>query len=193
MKKYLYQIDICIIIICIFVCTSYHGYSQDSTGPIRSKTFKAVVLTNKVNTGYLYQIADTSILLSDSPLKYGRSFQNGLTTIPFDKLESVKIHRKSAIGRGILIGSISGLLAGVITGLILGDDPVIPQEQDFLGLGNAFRNTAGQKAAGLGLLGAGCGAVTGLIVGLSAKKTFIIKGKKKNFDAMKVKVEAMAF
>jgi uncharacterized membrane protein len=75
---------------------------------------------------------------------------------------------------GLLIGGVIGALIGFAGG----DD----SKETF------FAMTAGEKALGAGLLGGTAGAITGLIIGLAAHKTFIIRGKKENYERMRKKM-----
>ena len=51
----------------------------------------------------------------------------------------------------------------------------------FVSFGNSFAMTAGEKAAGLGVIGGLTGALIGGITGTLLKKKFIIGGKKDNY------------
>jgi hypothetical protein len=90
-------------------------------------------------------------------------------------IEYVKIHRKGSFGRSVLIGTAIGVFVGAITGYAGGDDP-----KD-----SWFATTAGEKAIGGALGGGFLGALTGMIIGFAAHKTFIIHGKKDKFDKMR--------
>lgn len=60
---------------------------------------------------YLYQLRDTSIVFSQSPIVYASE----LTTYPVSDVYSLELRRKGSIGTGILLGAAAGFIAnGVI-------------------------------------------------------------------------------
>jgi hypothetical protein len=88
-------------------------------------------------------------------------------TIPLSSIakadKSVGKHGRSR-GQGALLGLGIGALAGATAGLLSGDDICAPSGEYF-SLNCLFTLTADQKAALLGVLGAGAGTVVGAIVG----------------------------
>ena len=160
-------------------------FSQ-ATVPSNKKTYKVTIYDQQSKSlqGYLQNIGDSSLSLIQSPTQFGGTVKGELVHYP--DISSITIKRKGSAARGAIYGAVGGFLIGVAIGLASGDDPVIPPEEDFFGLGNAFRLTAGQKAVGGGILLAGAGAAVGGIAGALVKKKFIINGKKENFENMRM-------
>lgn len=158
-------------------------FSQE-TIPSKKKTFKVTIYDQQSQSrqGFLQGINDSSLTLSQAPTQYGETVNGKLIRYP--EISSITIKRKGNAARGVIYGAVGGFLIGVAIGLASGDDPVIPANEDFFGLGNAFRLTAGQKAIGGGILLAGAGAAVGGVAGALIKKKFIINGKKENFESM---------
>lgn len=126
-------------------------------------------------------------------IRFNAINEKDLINIHYGNIEVVRLKRKGSFGRGMLQGALIGFATGAITGLIMGDDPPCsPSQQDFFGLGNAFceafRITAGQKAVGIGSAGAVGGALIGGIIGIVARKRFIIGGNKEKFQKMQMSV-----
>ena len=150
-------------------------------------TGKAVFLNARLmtrqgglTTGYLYSLSDTALLLSSEkrlPRMYDTSTNRGIRNFGYRDLEYVTISRHGRTGRSILIGFAIGATTGALAGFASGDDPP-----------GWFALTAGEKAFGVGLLGAGVGAITGLIIGVAGHRTFIINGKKEKFTRMSQKL-----
>ncbi len=108
--------------------------------------------------GVLYEIKDSSILVSSSVVIQDYSTDKfEIVKLHINNIETIKTRRKNNIGRGVLIGAITGFAVGCFIGLIDGDDP----PNTFLGM------TAEEKAlfAGVPLAvgGAGIGALIGSI------------------------------
>lgn len=82
--------------------------------------------------------------------------------------------------RSVLIGLCIGAATGAIIGYASGDDP---SDQ-------WFALTAREKAEAVGVFGGFVGALTGLIIGVAAHRTFVIKGKKEKFDHMSRRLAA---
>lgn len=85
--------------------------------------------------------------LKNLPLEY--------SSIPFSNIDVMKARRKGRVGRGVLIGALTGLAIGGLIGVISGDDP----PDTYMAL------TAGEKALILGMplaaIGAGVGGLLG--------------------------------
>jgi len=149
----------------------------------------------EIATGYLVAIKDTvlSLMPGAASIRFNAIAKKDLVNIHYSNIEEVAIQRNGSPVRGMLQGALIGFATGAITGLIMGDDPpCIPRQQDFFGLGNAiceaFRTTAGQKAVEKGSFGAAGGAVIGGIIGIVARKRFIIGGNKEKFQKMQMSV-----
>lgn len=157
--------------------------------PAQKGPYKATIKTidGKTQQGWLYQVNDSQVVLLKN-VKDLRNTQNqllqptGSFMLPAEQVHSISLKRKNAGLRGMLIGFGTGALTGVISGFISGDDPVTPYTGTFadifIGFGNAFAMTAGEKAVAGGLILGTGGAIVGLIIGSVAKKKFTIGGKK---------------
>jgi hypothetical protein len=108
---------------------------------------------------------------------------NGVYTFQVPQIDKILLKKKHSGLKGTLIGLGAGVLIGTITGLASGNDPAIPYTGQpiadvFIGFGNAFAMTAGEKAVA-GAIGLGLtGAVTGCLLGNLLRKKFIIGGRK---------------
>lgn len=84
-------------------------------------------------------------------------------TIPISDIEKIRFRKKGSVGRGMLIGGLSGIMAGAITGFVEGDDVCEP------GTWCLFQFSAGDKAqiyaTVLTIPGTAVGAILGSIRG----------------------------
>ncbi len=170
-------------------------YAQDSL-PIKHRIYKSTVTienTKSVNKGYLASISDSSIFISPTSIAFGGSRTSNVNykKIDYSSLAEVRLRRKGSTGRGILIGIISGAVTGGFLGYLDGNDPECTPSapNDPWGIGylfcNAFRATAGEKAAGGALVFCVGGGIVGAIVGAIAHKKFTIGGNKDRFHSMR--------
>lgn len=138
--------------------------------------------------GILYQLNDSQVVLLEnikgSTTNWKKPDFTPLNqfTIPTDQINTITFKKKNAGLKGMLIGMGIGIFTGAVIGFASGDDEITPYNGDlgdvFIALGNAFAQTAGEKAlTGAAALGTG-GALVGLVVGSVAKKKFTIGGKK---------------
>lgn len=157
--------------------------------PPQKGSYKATIKTidGKTQQGWLYQVNDSQVVLlknvKDLRTKYDELLQpTGYFTVPADQVHTISLKKKNAGLKGMLIGFGAGALSGIVSGFISGDDPVTPYTgtfaDAFIGIGNAFAMTAGEKAVTGGLIFGTGGAIVGLIIGSVAKKKFTIGGKK---------------
>jgi len=184
-----------ILILCI-VCTGQSLVAQDSA--LLKKISFRISVTNFDNTtakGWLTTIEDSTVQVSNHPVHFGGANLAGasLKTIDYSQVSQIKLKRSNGAGRGAIIGAVCGFIVGAAAGLIAGDDPHVPASQDYFGFGEAFRMTAIDKAAILGISGAALMSGAGAIIGAFAKKTFIIGGRKEKFDEMRVNVLDKAY
>ena len=164
------------ILIFLLVQISPQVLAQDSSKRIRKMVFEAKVYNadNKLITeNYLLQVNDSGILLGNNPdhFSFAPYSSNPVTLVNYKDIGLVKIRRKGSIGRGALIGAVTGIVVGALGGLISGDD-----DEEFNFPRNLIypQQTAGQKAVSYGIMFGLLGGVTGFIVGALAKKTFTI-------------------
>ena len=138
--------------------------------------------------GFLYDLKDSSILVTSSIAIQDYSVdRSGIVQLHINNIESIRTRRKNRVGKGVLIGAISGFAVGGLIGLISGDDP--PCDSHSL---ICIRYTAGEKAilAGIPLSigGAGIGALIG-----SVKVVIPINGSINNYNKKKDKLRGYTF
>ncbi|MEO7835839.1 MAG: hypothetical protein ABIR50_10995 [Ginsengibacter sp.] len=198
MKKSIKLLGLCMLGLSMLVSVTAQKASSDDTISLKKRIYKISMITSdskKVN-GYLANLSDSNLYLSPSPLHISLDNSNNhLSSYSYDHLVKIEIKRKAAAGRSALQGALIGLTAGAITGLALGSDPVLTYNNAddpfgilLIGLSNAFRMTAGDKAVVGGFFGAASGALIGVLVGTLVKKKFIIGRNKEKFQAMKQNV-----
>ena len=166
-------------------------FINDSTA-LKERIYKVAVVTTSPgkSQGYLANLSDSNLFMAPLPLPFGSIKSNEhMKRYPFDQLEKIEIRRKGAVLRGAWQGALAGLAIGALSGVLSGDDPISEYNNpnDILGTAitlytNSFALTAGEKALGYGILGAGAGGFIGAILGAVAKKTFIIGRHKQKFD-----------
>lgn len=145
---------------------------------LNSKPFKT--------TGVLYEIKDSSILVSNSLVIQDYSTDRfGTFKLHINDIETIKIRRKKRVGTGVLLGAITGFCVGGIIGLIDGDDPPC---RSFC----VLRFTAGQKALMAGIPLSIVGAVAGAIIG-SVKIKIPINGSMDNYHKYKKRLKKYSF
>lgn len=135
----------------------------------------------RITDGYLYAVSDTALLLSRERRRlnlYDTAAQAGMQSFGYRDLQYVTVHARGGTGIAVVVGLVIGTATGVIIGLGSGDDP--PNQ--------ILSFTASQKAEILGTFGGVAGALTGLIVGLAAHRTFSINGKKERLNRMSQKL-----
>jgi hypothetical protein len=177
---------------CLFVFAT-SGISQDSS-KMKKGVYKFSTDDKTLARGYLSAFSDSGIYVSSTPVTFSpiSSLSKTDRLIDYKNLREVYLRRKGATGRGLLFGAMGGAVAGALLGFISGDDPpCTTSSNDFLGIGyafcEAFRTTAGEKAAGGAIVFGSLGGITGTIVGALARKKFIINGSKNNFQVMRSK------
>ena len=176
-------------------------FSQtDSTSSVKKSTPSIATiktLDGKTVKGWFYKMNDENIYLLPVKRnkKYFRSSEflspdlsEGGFNIQVSQINTIALQKKNAGLKGALLGLGAGVITGAIIGFAEGDDPITPYTGTwgdvFIGLGNAFAMTAGEKAAA-GALGLGVmGGITGFILGKVAKKKFIIGGQKDTYHDM---------
>jgi hypothetical protein len=103
--------------------------------------------------------------------------------LPAANINTITLKKKHAGLKGTLIGLGAGIVVGAVIGFASGDDKIAPYtgvalNDLFIGMGNAFAMTAGEKALGAGLGLGFTGAIVGCIIGNVVKKKFTIGGRK---------------
>lgn len=138
------------------------------------KDYTATIITvnSKLWKGRAEAISDSAFTLYQQPNKY--------PAFNYDDIDMITLRKKGRIGKGILIGAITGAASGTILGLIAASGSE----------GGFFEISAGE-GAGMGFFGGAItGGIIGAIVGAVAKKTFTIHGKQEKFAKMKNKLHA---
>jgi len=157
--------------------------AQDTTK--KTKIYRTWISTNsepfKVK-GSLYKVNDSSVFVSNSLrlLDYPAN-RDQLVELHLENINTIKIRRMNNIGKGALIGAISGFVVGGLIGYASGDDPPCTPPP---GAWFCWTTTAEEKAVNLGvplsIVGAGLGALIG-----SAKIVIPINGNAYNFNKNK--------
>jgi hypothetical protein len=164
-------------------------YAQEDRRPKRM-TLKLTVTDSiqRVDYGYLASLADSGIVMLKSPVVFDHTIANpNSNIISYQNISQVTIKRKGGVGRGILIGGLSGLALGGIIGYIS------YKPTNCEGAIICFDFGPGADAAAGASLGIVAGAAIGGIIGALAKKTWTIGGKKARFDNMKLSVMDMTY
>jgi hypothetical protein len=170
-----------ILTLCIFSFLT--GHAQDSLK--KEKIFKAVINPSTTHmTGFLANIADSSVYLSSTPaLLQFRMVNTNLEKFDYRKIDEIKIHRKGSVGKGVLIGSIAGMITGAIISAATYKEPV-PGEWNTL-----FQFSKGETIFAGALFGAMVGAGTGAIIGAVSSRTYLINGNWENLEEMKMNLK----
>lgn len=187
MKKVIALLPVILLAIQTMVQTDSVATAPET--PVPKGPYKATIKTidGKTQQGWLYQVNDSQVVLlknvRDLRNKYDELLQpTGSYILPADQIHTISLKRKNAGLKGMLIGFGAGALSGIVSGFISGDDPVTPYTgtfaDAFIGIGNAFAMSAGEKAVAGGLIFGTGGGIVGLIISSVAKKKFTIGGKK---------------
>ncbi|MCU7550829.1 hypothetical protein OCK74_17045 [Chitinophagaceae bacterium LB-8] len=175
------------IIIVAFALFSLHAISSDSI-PHQPLTYKSklVTLYDRTCMGYLSNLTDSKIYISNNQISYGEHPNlNAQKKFSYTEMSQVSLRQKGSIGRGILIGTISGSLFGAFVGLIAYQKPNCGTGAWVcIDLGPSY------SALGGGIVGALTGALIGGIIGATNKKVSALHEKKEKHDAMKISVLA---
>ncbi len=123
--------------------------------------------------GVLYQIKDSSILVSNSANKKDYSMgQFEVVEIQISNIRKIKIRRKNSMVNGIWIGALSGFVVGGVLGLMSDDSDYMSSEATAI-YGGAF----------FAAIGSGVGGLLGLI-----KIGIPINGSMDNYNISKDKL-----
>jgi hypothetical protein len=180
---------------CFFFILSLASASfcQEERHP-KKITLKVTMKDNirRVHYGYLAGLADSGIVMVNNPVQFDHSLEGTtVNTIAYQNLSEIKIRRKGSVGRGILIGAISGMVLGGVVGLATYQKPTTYcQDNPFcitMDFGPGYNALAGAS------VGSVFGAAIGGIIGALAKKTFVIGGNRNKFAHMKENVLDMTY
>ena len=138
--------------------------------------------------GILYEIKDSSILVtSPAFIKDYSMDRSEIVQLNITNIETIRIRRKNSIGKGVLIGAVTGFAVGGLIGLISGNDPPC-DSQSFI----CLRYTAGEKALLAGIPLSAGGAGIGALIG-SIKVQIPINGNINNYTKNKNKLTEYSF
>jgi len=131
----------------------------------------------RTHKGVLYEVQDSSILVSNSLFAEDYTYDNTsiFVEVPVSNIETIRLRRKNNIGRGALISGLSGIGIGAISGWMSGDDP--PCDGCFID----FSMTAQAKARARAILFPFPFAIVGALAG-SLKTKFKINGDMTNYQ-----------
>jgi len=166
---------IILIAVVIFCLASPAAAQKDSVS--KKKIYKTWLLLNRDQgkiKGILYDIKDSSILLSDS--KYPADYRKGNFKVyeyQVSSINTIKIRRMRNINKGALLGMAAGFVAGVVTGALLSEG-----------------NTG--AALWAGSWGLGLGAAVGAAIG-SVKISIPVHGDHAKFTRNLKKLKACAY
>jgi len=177
-----------IVIALIVLCCINSVHAQDTVQ--KKKIYRTWVSLNSEpfkSKGVLYEMKDSSILItSPSVIRDPSIGRSEVVQLYIDDIETIRTRKNNRVGKGILIGAVTGFAVGAMIGLISGDDP--PCSGSFF----CFHFTAGDKAilAGvpLSVAGAGIGALVG-----SIKVQIPINGSINNYNKNKDKLKEYTF
>jgi len=172
------------VIALILLCCLNSLNAQDTIQKI--KIYRTWVSLNsepfKIK-GVLYEVKYSSILVSSSIVIQDYSTDRfEMVELHINNIETIKTRRNNNIGRGVLIGAITGFAVGGLIGLLSGDDPPCPPGSYF-----CIRFTAEEKALGAGVSLAVSGAGIGALIG-SIKVKIPINGSSNSYNRNKNKL-----
>ena len=155
------------VLVVIFLSMNF-VYTQEKVKKVKTyKTWVSLIDKSEIH-GFLYQLKDFSIIVTNTKT-------DGTQEIDIKDIQKVKIRRKNSIGRGAVIGGVSGLIVGGIVGYMNGDD------SDSI---SWFKMSAEEKAVSTGVGFLPIGAGVDILVG-TAKKKFDINGNIDNYTKNK--------
>jgi len=142
--------------------------------------------------GVLYQVEDGKLQISENNFDH--------QVIYAHEIDKIKLRRQGSIGRGVMIGILSGFATGVLIGLMSGNDPPCARPPRNSGFGGAlgyavcssFRMSAAEKALGAGVSLGLVGGIVGAVVG-SLQIKIPINGSSEKFKANKIRLKGYSY
>jgi len=186
-SKHLKMKQISFFLLSALLVTS--TFAQEQRKP-RRMTLKLTLIDSiqRVDHGYLAAMADSGLVMLKSPVMFDQQLSTTSSNmVPYQNITQVTVRRKGSVGRGILIGGLSGMFLGGVIGYI-SYKPVNCE-----GALLCFDFGPSADAAAGASLGSVVGVALGGIIGALAKKTWTIGGKKNRFDEMKSSVIDMTY
>ena len=187
-----------LIVFAILLCVFYYLSAQDNiiNPGLNVDIGKRIIYNTKISLingkhlmkGVLNAVNDSSVLVSNSLVK--KDYSTGkfeLTKISFNNIDLIKIHSKNSVGRGILIGTLTGFATGWMIGRMSGDDPPpAPGTITIMWL------SVGDKAKMDGSLLAVTGALIGGLIGI-IQHEIPINGSFEKFNRNKSRLKKYTF
>jgi hypothetical protein len=172
------------VFILVLMCIGFGTVkAQDSVQEIKIYNARIIFKTDLLNSvrGTLYDVTDTSIVISPRILSKGFSEDNlYLKKVYYNDIKTIKIRKKGNMTEGLIFGALAGGLAGFFLGYSGGDEP-----PGFISI------TAEGKGAALGLVGASLGGLIGLAIG-SVSIKIPINGSLDSFFKSRLRIKNLA-
>jgi len=172
--------------ICIMIMTFHSGTLAQNAIKRNPKLFDTWISTDRLlplqKRGELYEIKDSSILVSDS--EYKRDYVSGnfrTAEIDVSKIELIKIRRNNSVQRGALIGAAAGL-GMTLFGILSMEDGGGSDSDGLQTVAFIF------MGSGMTLFGGGIGALVG-----SIKMSIPIERSYEHFNMNKSKLQNYAY
>jgi hypothetical protein len=138
----------------------------------------------RIKEGALYQVADSSILVSSSLKREDYSTNNfTVASVNISDIEGITLREKGAAGKGAIFGAVSGLLVGVFVGGVI-DDGTPSSGFQIISSGGLIAFFAGTGT----LVGTGVGA----LLGASAKINIPINRSMDKYEKKKSRLRRYA-
>jgi hypothetical protein len=142
----------------------------------------------RLSTGVLYEIQDSSVTLSNRNFsRKGSPGKVDMTQLDVRSIDVIKLRKKGNVSKGILFGSLAGLVLGGALDLIYYSSWQKPKEDNSLESFAAATTSSALFAVNASLIGVLClgtGIGIGAIIG-SAKINIPINGSQDQFDENK--------
>lgn len=150
----------------IFLCATHLTIAQNTKEAIKvHKVWISFVNGSNIINGNLYAADENAVKIIDN-----KSFDlSNLQIISPSQIEKIKIRRKGKVGKGVWIGSLSGLGVGIFSGLVSSDD-----SDEWFGF------SPGEKALINSILTTPLGAAVGALIGLK-KEVITINGDAESY------------
>ena len=179
-------------LIFLFLLISTVTYSQKNTLSQLS-TFRAMTVTGPIE-GYFHHIDSTGLYFSQSAMDLRDA--STLRHVPLRKINALGLRKKGAAGKGILIGSLTGMAAGFICGQLIGGQKTQRRVAKFEFYNRTYSwtysTTTGVKRGVFIVPGAIVGGILGGSLG-GLRKQFILGGKKNNLQRQENKLKKYTY
>lgn len=168
-----------------FVFSALTAQDEVPKAKIYSTHLKFSNETRFIRAGLLYDVKDSSILVSPEMLNEPFLFDNpALKEFYFFDIESIRLGYKKRVVKGLLYGALAGFATGFIAGLSDGDTRIFSSHVVI------SRN---EKALAGGLFLGGAGAAIGSGIGFISTIKIPINGNFENFNTNKSRLKNYSF